>query len=120
MGSLAYLADKSVYFALICTVMIAMCAGLLGVVLVLKRYSMLGDGLSHIAFGAYAAAAVMSFADNMILTVPVTIIVAILLLRIKEDGRIKGETLIATIFATMENLIPYVWKALIYGLNKNT
>ena len=95
MGSLAYLADKSVYFALICTVMIALCAGLLGVVLVLKRYSMLGDGLSHIAFGAYAAAAVMSFADNMILTVPVTIIVAILLLRIKEDGRIKGETLIA-------------------------
>lgn len=95
MGNFGYLADKSVIFALICTALIAACAGILGVVLVLRRYSMLGDGLSHIAFGAYAVATAMSFADNMLLTVPVTIIVAILMLKIREDGKIKGETVIA-------------------------
>ena len=93
--NLKFLADQSVYFALIVAVLIALCAGLLGVMLVLNRYSMIGDGLSHVAFGAYAVAAVLSFADNMLLTIPVTIIVAILLLRIKNDGKIKGETLIA-------------------------
>ncbi len=114
--NLAYLADKSVYFALICTVLIALCAGLLGVVLVLKRYSMLGDGLSHIAFGAYATAAVLSFADNMILTVPVTIIVAILLLRIREDGKIKGETLLAML-STASLAIGYMIMSVAGGNN---
>ena len=93
--NLQYLADKSVYFALIVSVLVALCAGLLGVMLVLKHYSMIGDGLSHVAFGAYAVAVVLSFADNMILTIPVTIIVAILLLKVKENAKIKGDTLIA-------------------------
>ena len=95
LGNLAFLSDKSVYFALIVTMLVALCAGLLGVILVLKRYSMIGDGLSHVAFGAYAIAIVTSLANNMLITVPVTIVVAILLLRIKSDGKIKGETLIA-------------------------
>lgn len=99
MANLAYLADQSGYFALIVAVLISLCAGLLGVMLVLKRYSMIGDGLSHVAFGAYAVATVLSFADNMFLTIPVTVIVAILLLRIKADGKIKGETLIAMLSA---------------------
>ena len=99
MSNLAYLADPSGYFALIVATLISLCAGLLGVMLVLKRYSMIGDGLSHVAFGAYAIATVMSFADNMILTIPVTIIVAIMLLRIKTDGKVKAETLIAMLSA---------------------
>lgn len=93
--NLHYLIDKSVLFALIVSVLIALCAGLLGVVLVLKRCSMIGDGLSHVAFGAYAVAIAMKLIDNMLLTIPVTIIIAILLLRVKSDGKIKGETLIA-------------------------
>lgn len=93
--NLNYLIDKSVLFALIVAVLIALCAGLLGVVLVLKRCSMIGDGLSHVAFGAYAVAIAMKLIDNMLLTIPVTIIIAILLLRVKSDGKIKGETLIA-------------------------
>lgn len=99
MDNLVYLADPSGYFALIVATLISLCAGLLGVMLVLRRYSMIGDGLSHVAFGAYAVATVLSFADNMFLTIPVTIIVAILLLRIKNDGKIKGETLIAMLSA---------------------
>ena len=99
MSNLAYLADPSGDFALIVATLISLCAGLLGVMLVLKRYSMIGDGLSHVAFGAYAIATVMSFADNMILTIPVTIIVAIMLLRIKTDGKVKAETLIAMLSA---------------------
>lgn len=116
MGNLSYLADKSVIYALVCTALIAICAGLLGVVLVLRRYSMLGDGLSHIAFGAYAAATAMSFADNMLLTVPVTIIVAILMLKIREDGKIKGETLIAML-STASLAIGYLVMHLAGGNN---
>ena len=97
--NLYYLLDKSVYYALIVSIFISLCAGLLGVILVLKRYSMMGDGLSHVAFGAYAVATVLSFSDNMLLTIPITIIIAILLLRVKSDGKIKGETLIAMLSA---------------------
>lgn len=114
--NLRYLADQSVYFALIVAALIALCAGLLGVMLVLNRYSMIGDGLSHVAFGAYAVAAVLSFADNMILTIPVTIVVAVLLLRIKNDGKVKGETLIAML-STGALAIGYMVMNLVGGNN---
>ena len=76
-----YLGFDFVKYALIVGVLIALCASLLGVTLVLKRYSFIGDGLSHVAFGAMAVATVLKLTSNTILVMPVTIIVAVLLLR---------------------------------------
>ena len=70
-----------VRYAMIVGVLIAMCSSLLGVTLVLKRFSFIGDGLSHVAFGAMAVAAVLNFTNNMLFILPVTIMCAILLLR---------------------------------------
>ena len=81
-------------YAVIAGLLVAVCASLIGVSLVLKRYSMIGDGLSHVAFGAMAIAAVFSLAP-MAVAMPVTIIAAVFLLRAK--GRFKGETSIALI-----------------------
>ena len=75
-----YLSYPFVRYALIVGVLIALCSSLLGVILVLKRFSYIGDGLSHVAFGAMAIAAVVGLADQMILTLPITILCAILLL----------------------------------------
>lgn len=85
-----------VRYAIAAGVLIALCAALLGVTLVLKRYSMIGDGLSHVAFGAMAVAAVLGFAP-MAVTLPVTIIAAVLLLRISGNAKIKGDAAIAMI-----------------------
>ena len=79
-------------------VLISLCAGLLGVVLVLKRYAMIGDGLSHVAFGAMAIAAVLGFAP-MTVALPVTVAVAILLLLAGEKQLIKGDSAIAMLSA---------------------
>ena len=84
-----------VRYALIVGVMIALCSSLLGVILVLKRFSYIGDGLSHIAFGAIAVAAVMNLTDDMPLTMTVTIISAILLLSGGQKMKIKGDAAIA-------------------------
>lgn len=84
-----------VRYAVIVGVLIALCSSLLGVTLVLKRYSFLGDGLSHVAFGAMAIASVMKLSDASILTLPVTIIAAILLLRNGQKAKIKGDAAIA-------------------------
>ena len=98
MGNLAsYFAYPFVRYALIVGVLIALCSSLLGVILVLKRFSYIGDGLSHVAFGAMAIAAVVGLSDRMILTLPITIVCAILLLRTGQNTRIKGDAAIAMI-----------------------
>ncbi|MCL1852809.1 MAG: metal ABC transporter permease [Peptococcaceae bacterium] len=86
-----------VQYALIVGVLIALCSSLLGVTLVLKRFSFIGDGLSHVAFGAMAIAAAMNLTNNFLLVLPVTIICAILLLRTGQNAKIKGDAAIAMI-----------------------
>lgn len=93
-----YLSYTFVRYALIAGVLISLCAGLLGVVLVLKRYSMIGDGLSHVAFGAMAVAAVLGWAP-MAVALPVTVGAAVLLLFASERGVIKGDAAIAMLSA---------------------
>ena len=82
--------------ALIVGVLVSLCAALLGVSLVLKRFSMIGDGLSHVGFGALAIASVMNLAP-MAVAIPVVIIAAFLLLRLSSNGKIKGDAAIAMI-----------------------
>ena len=92
-----YLQYPFVRYALIVGVLIALCSSLLGVTLVLKRFSFIGDGLSHVAFGAIAIASVLNLSNNMLLVLPVTVISAILLLRTGQNARIKGDAAIAMI-----------------------
>lgn len=82
--------------ALIVGVLVSLCAALLGVSLVLKRFSMIGDGLSHVGFGALAVAAVMDLAP-MAVAIPVVIAAAFLLLRLSSSGKLKGDSAIALI-----------------------
>lgn len=82
--------------ALIGGVLISLCAALLGVCLVLRRFSMIGDGLSHVGFGAIAIAAAAGVAP-LKLAVPIVMIAAVCLLRISENGRINGDSAIAVI-----------------------
>lgn len=86
-----------VRYALIVGVLIALCSSLLGVTLVLKRFSFIGDGLSHVAFGAMAIASVLNVTNNMLFILPVTVICAIFLLRAGQNTRIKGDAAIAMI-----------------------
>lgn len=86
-----------VRYALAVGVLIALCSSLLGVTLVLKRFSFIGDGLSHVAFGAMAVAAVMNLTNNMLLILPVTIAAAILLLSGSKNRKIKGDAAVAMI-----------------------
>ena len=79
--------------------LVALCSALLGVSLVLKRYSMIGDGLSHVGFGAMAIAAAMNAAP-LTIAIPVVIVAAILLLRISGNAKIKGDAAIALISTT--------------------
>jgi len=92
-----YWAYPFVRYALIVGVLIALCSSLLGVILVLKRFSYIGDGLSHVAFGAMAIAAVVGLTDQMVLTLPITILCAILLLWTGQNAKIKGDAAIAMI-----------------------
>lgn len=91
-----YLSYSFVRYALIAGVLISLCAALLGVSLVLKRYSMIGDGLSHVAFGAMSIAAVLSLAP-MTVAMPVTIVAAVVLLGLNSNSKIKGDAAIAMI-----------------------
>ena len=93
-----YFSYPFVRYAVIAGILISLCAGLLGVVLVLKRYAMIGDGLSHVAFGAMAIAAVLGFAP-MTVALPVTVAVAVLLLLAGEKQLIKGDSAIAMLSA---------------------
>ncbi len=86
-----------VRYALIVGVLIALCSSLLGVTLVLKRFSFIGDGLSHVAFGAIAIATVLKLSNNMFIVLPVTVICAILLLSAGQNAKIKGDAAIAMI-----------------------
>jgi len=90
-----YLQFPFVRYALIVGVLIAFCSSLLGVTLVLKRFSYIGDGLSHVAFGAMSVAAVVGLTDEMVLALPVTVVSAVLLLRSGERAKIKGDAAIA-------------------------
>ncbi len=82
--------------ALIVGILVSLCAALLGVSLVLKRFSMIGDGLSHVGFGALAIAAVMNLAP-MAVAIPVVIVAAFLLLRLSSNSKINGDAAIALI-----------------------
>ena len=86
-----------VRYALVVGVLIALCSSLLGVTLVLKRFSFIGDGLSHVAFGAMAVASVLQLTNKMPLIMAVTIISAVLLLRTGQNTKIKGDAAVAMI-----------------------
>ena len=86
-----------VRYALIVGVLIALCSSLLGVTLVLKRFSFIGDGLSHVAFGAIAIASVLNLSNEMPLVLVLTVLCAILLLRVGRNAKIKGDAAIAMI-----------------------
>ena len=92
-----YLQFPFVQYALIVGVLIALCSSMLGVTLVLKRFSFIGDGLSHVAFGAMAIAGVLHLADEMLFVLPFTVISAILLLRTGQNTKIKGDAAIAMV-----------------------
>lgn len=107
-----------VRYALVVGVLIALCSSLFGVTLVLKRFSYLGDGLSHVAFGAMSVATVLRLADTMLLVLPVTVVCAVLLLRGGRNTKIRGDAavgmlsvgalafgyLVVNLFSTSPNL----------------
>ena len=102
MSSLETLVDyfvnySFVRYAFIVGLLIALCSSLLGVTLVLKRFSFIGDGLSHVAFGAMAVAAVTGLTNRMAIVLPVTLLSAILLLRTGQNTKIKGDAAVAMI-----------------------
>lgn len=92
-----YLSYDFVVYAFVVGILIALCAGLFGVVLVLKRFSFIGDALSHVAFGAMAVATVLGVTDNLIFVLPVTVLSAVLLLCVGRNRKIKGDAAIAMI-----------------------
>ena len=92
-----YLQYPFVRYAIIVGVLIALCSSLLGVTLVLKRFSFIGDGLSHVAFGAIAIASAVNLSNTMLLVLPITVISAVLLLRTGQNTKIKGDAMIAMI-----------------------
>ncbi len=103
--------------ALIVGVLIAVCCALLGVVLVLKRFSMIGDGLSHVGFGALSVAAVLNFSAPIYFSLPVVMIAAFFLLRITENSKINADAAIAVISSSA--LALGIFFASINGTNIN-
>lgn len=92
-----YFSYDFVWYALIVGVLIALCASVFGVVLVLKRFSFIGDGLSHVAFGAMAIAAVLHMTDDILIVMPITVLCAILLLKTGQHTKIKGDAAVAMV-----------------------
>ena len=92
-----YLTYPFVRYALIVGVLVALCSSLLGVTLVLKRYSFIGDGLSHVAFGAMAIAAVAGISNDMLVVLPLTVLSAVLLLCGGQSAKLKGDAALAMI-----------------------
>ncbi len=90
-----YLQFPFVRYALIVGVLVALCSSLFGVTLVLKRFSFIGDGLSHVAFGAMTIATILKMKNEMPLTLILTIFCAILLLRAGQNAKIKGDAAVA-------------------------
>lgn len=102
-----YLSFPFVRYALVVGVLISLCASLFGVTLVLKRYSFIGDGLSHVAFGAIAIATVLKLSNNTLLVMPITILAAVVLLKSGQNAKLKGDSAIA-IFSVSAMSIGYV------------
>ena len=92
-----YFSYPFVWYALIVGLLIALCSSLLGVTLVLKRFSFIGDGLSHVAFGAMAVAGLVGLTNDMYIVLPITVISAILLLRTGQNAKINGDAAVAMI-----------------------
>lgn len=92
-----YFSYPFVWYLLIVGVLVSLCAALFGVVLILKRFSFIGDGLSHVAFGATAIATALSFTDNLFLVLPITVLCAVLLLKTGQHTRIKGDAAVAVV-----------------------
>ncbi len=92
-----YFSYPFVWYALIVGLLIALCSSLLGVTLVLKRFSYIGDGLSHVAFGAMAVAGLTGLTNDMYIVLPITVISAILLLKTGSNAKINGDAAIAMI-----------------------
>lgn len=90
-----YLSYPFVRYALIVGTLIALCSSLLGVTLVLKRFSYIGDGLSHVAFGALAVATLFDLSNTSVVVMPVTVLAAILILRTGQNPRLHGDAAIA-------------------------
>ena len=101
--------------ALVAGILISLCASVLGVTLVLKRYSMIGDGLSHVGFGALAIAAALNMAP-LAVAIPIVIAAAIILLRLTESSKIKGDAAIA-VFSTGALAIGVTIVSLTTGMN---
>ena len=94
-----FTAYPTVRYAAVALVFISVCAALLGVTLVLRRFSMIGDGLSHVTFGAASVATVMGLTTPIYISLPVTVIAAVLLLRLPRSSRIGGDAAVACVSA---------------------
>lgn len=90
-----YFSYSFVVYAMIVGVLVALCSSLLGATLVLKRFSYIGDGLSHIAFGAIAIASILDITNQNLLVFPITALSAVLLLRIGQNAKVNGDAAIA-------------------------
>ncbi len=97
---LEYMSFDFVRNAFIVGILIALCSSLLGVTLVLKRFSFIGDGLSHVAFGAMAVASVLNVTNDLLVILPITVISAILLLRSGVNKKLQGDAAIAVFSVT--------------------
>ncbi len=92
-----FLRAEFIQYAFVTVILTALCASLFGVTLVLKRFSFIGDGLSHVAFGAMAVAAVAGITQNMLFVMPVTVVCAVILLKTGNKAKIKGDAAIAAV-----------------------
>ena len=92
-----YFSFPFVRYAFLVGLLVALCASLIGVIFVLKRFSFLGDGLSHFAFGVIAVATIAGVTDNMLIVMPVTVLCAVILLRTGQNAKIKGDAAVAVI-----------------------
>ncbi len=92
-----YFTYPFVRYALIAGALIALCSSLLGVILVLKRFSHIGEGLSHVAFGAMAVAGIVGLTNEIYITLPVTILCAVLLIAGSNKTKINGDAIVAMI-----------------------
>ncbi len=90
-----YFSYDFVRYAFAVGILVSLCSALFGVVLVLKRFSFIGDGLSHVAFGALAVATVLKVSDDMLVVLPLTVLAAILLLKTGQNTKIKGDAAVA-------------------------
>lgn len=91
----SYFSEDFVWYALIVAVLVALCSAVFGVILVLKRFSFIGDGLSHVAFGAMAIAAVLRITNDVLVVMPITVICAVILLKTGQHTKLKGDAAIA-------------------------